>query len=114
MAPCPGVDTLDLTKLDHLVPSSRDAKDIVDELTCREVKLSIGDPVHDPRNPVGKLLFNVLAMVAEFAADLIRHEPVGDGRRQGEGKAARKAAQAPPTTGSTFGFRAPPGNAHDR
>lgn len=28
--------------------------------------------MHDPANPVGRLLFNVLAMVAEFEADLIR------------------------------------------
>ena len=28
--------------------------------------------MHDPTAPVGRLLFNVLAMVAEFEADLIR------------------------------------------
>jgi DNA invertase Pin-like site-specific DNA recombinase len=28
--------------------------------------LSIGGSVHDPTDPVGRLLFNVLAMVAEF------------------------------------------------
>lgn len=50
----------------------RDAKDIIDVLTRREVKLSIGGSVHDPTDPVGKLLFNDLAMVAEFEADLIR------------------------------------------
>jgi DNA invertase Pin-like site-specific DNA recombinase len=38
----------------------------------REVKLSIGGCVHDPTDPVGRLLFNVLAMVAEFESDLIR------------------------------------------
>jgi DNA invertase Pin-like site-specific DNA recombinase len=36
------------------------------------VSLSIGGSVHDPSDPVGRLLFNVLAMVAEFEADLIR------------------------------------------
>ncbi len=49
-----------------------DARDIADELTRREVKLSLGGTVHDPTDPVGRLLFNVLAMVAEFEADLIR------------------------------------------
>jgi DNA invertase Pin-like site-specific DNA recombinase len=34
--------------------------------------LSIGASVHDPTDPVGRLQFNVLAMVAEFEADLIR------------------------------------------
>jgi DNA invertase Pin-like site-specific DNA recombinase len=28
--------------------------------------------VHDPTDPVGRLLFNVLAMVAEFESDFIR------------------------------------------
>ena len=28
--------------------------------------------MHDPTDPVGRLLFNVLAMVAEFEADLMR------------------------------------------
>jgi len=27
--------------------------------------------VHDPTDPVGRVLFNVLAMVAEFEADLV-------------------------------------------
>jgi DNA invertase Pin-like site-specific DNA recombinase len=31
-----------------------------------------GTSVHVPTDPVGRLLFNVLAMVAEFGADLIR------------------------------------------
>jgi len=32
--------------------------------------------VHDPTDPVGRVLFNVLAMVAEFEADLARaHTP---------------------------------------
>jgi DNA invertase Pin-like site-specific DNA recombinase len=44
---------------------------IADELTTRQVKLALGAAVHDPVDPVGRLLFNVLAMVAEFEADLI-------------------------------------------
>lgn len=39
------------------------------------MKLSIGGAVHDPTDPVGWLLFNVLAMVSEFEADLIRARP---------------------------------------
>jgi len=44
----------------------------VDELTVKGVKRSIGGSVHDPTDPVGRLLFNVLAMVAELESDLIR------------------------------------------
>jgi hypothetical protein len=49
-----------------------DARDILEDLTTREVKLSIGGSLHDPTDPVGRLLFNVLAMVAEYESDLIR------------------------------------------
>ncbi|GAA4265170.1 recombinase family protein [Frondihabitans peucedani] len=42
------------------------------ELTGRDVKLSMNGSVHDPNDAVGRLLFNVLAMVAEFEAVLIR------------------------------------------
>ncbi len=49
-----------------------DARAILEDLTKREVKLSLGGSVHDPTDPVGRLLFNVLAMVAEFESDLIR------------------------------------------
>jgi DNA invertase Pin-like site-specific DNA recombinase len=38
----------------------------------RQVRLSLGGSVYDPHDPVGRLLFNVLAMVAEFESDLIR------------------------------------------
>ena len=64
LAGCRDGDTLVVAKLDRLARSLRDAKDIVDELTAKHVKLSIGGSVHDPLDPVGRLLFNVLAMVA--------------------------------------------------
>jgi DNA invertase Pin-like site-specific DNA recombinase len=72
LAACRAGDTLVVTKLDRLARSVPDARDIADELTRREVKLSIGGSVHDPTDPVGKLLFNALAMVAEFEVDLAR------------------------------------------
>ena len=69
-------DTLVVTKLDRLARSLPDARDIADELTARQVKLNLGGSVHDPSDPVGRLLFNVLAMIAEFEADLIRMRTV--------------------------------------
>jgi len=65
-------DTLVVTKLDRLARSVSDARDIVDELTARGVRLNLGGSIHDPADPVGRLLFNVLAMVAEFESDLAR------------------------------------------
>ena len=61
-----------MTKLDRLARSLPDARDILDELTKRKVKLSLGGSIHDPTDPVGRLLINVLAIVAEFETDLIR------------------------------------------
>lgn len=72
MAACRSGDMLVVAKLDRLARSVTDARDIVDELTRRQVKLNLGGSIHDPTDPVGRLLFNVLAMVAEFEADLIR------------------------------------------
>ncbi len=63
-------DTLVVTKLDRLARSVPDARNIADEITAKEARLQIGGSVHDPLDPIGKLLFNALAMVAEFEADL--------------------------------------------
>ena len=71
LAACRAGDTLVVTKLDRLARSLPDAREIADELTNRQVKLQLGSSVHDPTDPVGRLLFNVLAMVAEFEADLV-------------------------------------------
>ncbi|GAB2722768.1 recombinase family protein [Arthrobacter bambusae] len=72
LAACRAGDTFVVTKLDRLARSVRDAHEIADDLANREIKLSIGGSVHDPVDPMGKLLFNVLAMISEFEADLIR------------------------------------------
>ncbi len=72
LAACREGDTLVVTKLDRLARSLPDAREIIDDLTRRHVKLSLGGSLHDPTDPIGRLLFNVLAMVAEFESDLIR------------------------------------------
>jgi len=82
MAACREGDTLVVTKLDRLARSLPDARAIAAELTARQVRLRLGASVYDPNDPVGRLLFNVLAMVAEFESDLIR-------LRTREGKVAK-------------------------
>ena len=72
LAACRAGDTLVVTKLDRLAAPFSTPHDIVGELTSGGVKLNIGGSVHDPDDPVGRLLFNVLAMIAEFESDLIR------------------------------------------
>ena len=56
-----------VTKLDRLARSLPDARAIADDLTQRQVRLNLGGPVYGLTDPVGGLLFNVLAMVAEFS-----------------------------------------------
>jgi len=72
LAACRAGDALVVTKLDRLARSLPDARAIADELTAGQIRLSVGGSVHDPTDPIGRLLFNVLAMVAEFEADLAR------------------------------------------
>lgn len=72
LAACHPGDTLIVTKLDRLARSIADARDIADELTAREVKLSFAGSVYDPTDPMGKLVFNMMSVFAEFESDLIR------------------------------------------
>ena len=77
-------DTLVVPKLDRLARSVPDARAIADQLRERGVKLALGRALYDPRDPMGKLFFNILATFAEFEADLIR-------MRTREGKAIARA-----------------------
>ena len=72
LAACREGDTLVVTKLDRLARSLPDARAIADELTARQVRLSLGGSVYDPNDAVGRLLFNVLAMVAQSNRPLPR------------------------------------------
>ena len=86
-----------MTKLDRLARSFPDARDIVDELTAGGVRLNIGGSVHDPTDPVGRLLFTTLGDDRRvrgrprWCPDSGGHEG-----RQGQGPAARQAAQTQP------------------
>jgi DNA invertase Pin-like site-specific DNA recombinase len=85
LAACRAGDTLVVTKLD-LARSLPDARAIADELTTRQISLSLGGSVYDPTDAVGRLLFNVLAMVAEFIRELIvagTHEGLAVARARG-------------------------------
>ena len=77
-------DELVVTKLDRLARSIRDARDIADELADQGVTLRLGNSAYDPTDPMGKMMFNMLATFAEFEADLIR-------ARTREGMAVAKA-----------------------
>lgn len=92
LAACRAGDTLVVTKLDRLARSLPDARAIADELTSRQISLSLGGSVYDPTDAVGRLLFNVLAMVAEFESDLIRLRTV-EGIKVAKAKGRLKGKQ---------------------
>jgi len=49
---------------------------------CRtSPQLSIGGSIHDPGDPIGKMFFGMLALMAEFESDLIRSRTV-EGMRE--------------------------------
>ncbi|WP_336251030.1 recombinase family protein [Stomatohabitans albus] len=80
-------DTLVVYRLDRLGRSVRDLRDIADELTSEGVCLQIGQSVYDPADPVGKMLFTAMAMMAEFERDLISQrtrEGMAIARRRGK------------------------------
>src|SRR3954467_1321631 len=97
LAACRAGHTLVVTKLDRLARSLPDARAIADELTARQISLSLGGTVYDPTDAVGKLLVNVLAMVAEFESDLIRLRTV-EGMKVARPRAGC-AASSPNSTG---------------
>ncbi len=97
LAACREGDTLVVTKLDRLARSLPDARAIADELTVRQVRLNLGGSVYDPNDPVGRLLFNVLAMVAEFESDLIRLR-TREGMKVAKAKVTSEASSPNSTT----------------
>ncbi|MFD1544829.1 recombinase family protein [Nonomuraea guangzhouensis] len=65
-------DTLVVPKLDRLARSVPDARDIGDTLVDRGIRLSLGGSIYDPADPMSKMFFNMLAVFAEFEADLLK------------------------------------------
>ena len=65
-------DTLVVPKLDRLARSVPDARDIGDTVVARGVRLSLGGSIYDPADPMSKMFFKMLAVFAEFEADLLK------------------------------------------
>lgn len=72
LAACRAADTLVVTGLDRLARSLPDARDIVGELSIRQVASDLVGTVHDPADPVGRQLSVVLGLVADFETALNR------------------------------------------
>jgi DNA invertase Pin-like site-specific DNA recombinase len=65
-------DTLTVTKLDRLARSVPDALDILNHLSARGVRFALGGSVYDWNDPFARMFLQILAVIAEFEANLIR------------------------------------------
>lgn len=77
-------DTFAVTKLDRLARSVPDALAILEQLSERDVRFMLGGSVYDWKDPFARMFLQILAVVAEFEANLIR-------QRTREGMAVAKA-----------------------
>ena len=75
------LDVVLTTKLDRLARSTRHLVGLAAELEALGVDLVVTDQAIDTTTPAGRLLFHVLAAIAEFERDLIRERVIAGIRR---------------------------------
>jgi len=61
-----------VTKLDRLARSVPDALDVLGQLSARGVRFALGGSVYDWNDPFARMFLQILAVIAEFEANLIR------------------------------------------
>jgi DNA invertase Pin-like site-specific DNA recombinase len=80
-------DALVAVRLDRLARSTRELLEIAQGLESRGVDLVVLDQAIDTSTPAGKLMFAVLAAIAQFERDLIRERTLdGLARAKAQGK----------------------------
>ncbi|MGA7327436.1 MAG: recombinase family protein, partial [Rhodomicrobium sp.] len=98
---CREGDVLVCTKLDRLARSVADVVTIEAQLNKKGAALLIMDPAMDTASPAGRLVFTVLASIAQFEREImLTRQREGIAKAKGEGKykgrkptARAKAAQ---------------------
>jgi len=86
-------DKLVITKLDRLARSTLHLTQIAEQLRQKGVELEVIDQQIDTSTPTGKLLFNMLASIAEFETE-IRKERQLEGIAKAKSKGTRFGAKA--------------------
>jgi DNA invertase Pin-like site-specific DNA recombinase len=80
-------DALVTVRLDRLARSTRELLEIAQGLESRGIDLVVLDQAIDTSTPAGKLMFAVLAAIAQFERDLIRERTLdGLARAKAQGK----------------------------
>src|SRR5205823_11255826 len=75
------IDVIACVKLDRLARSTHHLVTLAKELEALGVELVVLDQAIDTTTPAGRLLFHVLAAIAEFERDLIRERVIAGVRR---------------------------------
>jgi DNA invertase Pin-like site-specific DNA recombinase len=84
---CREGDVLVCTKLDRLARSVADVVTIERRLNEKGASLLVMDPAMDTNSPAGRLVFNVLAAIAQFEREImLTRQREGIARAKGEGK----------------------------
>lgn len=86
-------DVLVITKLDRLARSTFHLTQLANGLSNKGVELVVMDQNIDTSTPTGKLLFNVLASIAEFETQ-IRKERVREGIEKAKANGVKFGAKA--------------------
>ena len=97
-------DTLVITKLDRLARSTFHLTQIAEGLKQKGVELVVTDQNIDTSTPTGKLLFNMLASIAEFETE-IRKERQLEGIAKAKSKGVKFGAKPKLTDGEVEEMR---------
>ena len=96
-------DTLTVTKLDRLARSVPDALDILGQLSACGVRFALSGSVYDWNDPFARMFLQILAVIAEFEANLIRQRTrEGMARARRQGKLRGKQPKLPPSAARTI------------
>jgi len=94
---CREGDVLVCTKLDRLARSVADLVKIEERLKAKGASLHIMDPAMDTATPAGRLIFNVIASIAQFEREIMlqrQREGIAKAQREGKYKGRTPTARA--------------------
>ena len=94
---CREGDVLVCTRLDRLARSVADLVQIEARLNSKSASLTILDPPMDTQTPTGRLMFNVIASVAQFEREVMlarQREGIAKAKAQGKYKGRAPTARA--------------------
>jgi DNA invertase Pin-like site-specific DNA recombinase len=93
---CREGDVLTCTKLDRLARSVADLVKIEERLKAKRASLHIMDPAMDTSTPAGRLVFNVIASIAQFEREIMltrQREGIAKAQRDGKYKGRKPTAR---------------------